>query len=38
MQKTVHAILTDASARQEMQVEVRLSEEFSAGRPWYGKQ
>lgn len=35
MQKTVAAILSDASARQSERVTEKLSAEFSAGLPWF---
>ena len=35
MQKTVAAILSDASARQRMQAAAKLDAEFSAGWPWW---
>ncbi len=38
MQKTVTAILSDASARVEDQVTAKLSAEFSAGWPWFNKE
>jgi hypothetical protein len=38
MQKTLFAILSDASARQDQKVVASLSEEFSAGFPWYNKE
>jgi hypothetical protein len=37
MKSTLFAILTDADARQDQQVAAHLSEEFSAGSPWYNK-
>lgn len=37
MQKTLLTILTDASARRSEQVMANLSEEFTAGFPWYSK-
>lgn len=38
MQKTLFAILSDASVRQDQQVVASLSEEFSAGFPWYSNE
>lgn len=38
MQKTLFAILSDAEARQAAQISAKLSEEFSAGFPWFDKQ
>jgi len=35
MQKTVLAILSDASARQHDQIAANLNAEFSAGWPWF---
>lgn len=35
MQKTIAAILSDASARKTDQVAAKLSSEFSAGFPWW---
>lgn len=37
MKNTLFAILTDTDARQDKQVADRLSEEFSAGSPWFNK-
>lgn len=34
---TLHAILTDADIRQASAVEARLSQEASAGTPWYNE-
>ncbi len=38
MQKTVAAILSDASARQSGKVAAKLNTEFSAGFPWFNKE
>jgi hypothetical protein len=38
MKNTLFAILTDASARQDTQVAAHLSEEFSAGAPWFNRE
>jgi len=38
MQKTLFAILSDAEARQDEQIVTSLSQEFSAGFPWFNKQ
>ena len=38
MQKTLFAILTDASARQNEEVIANLSQEFSVGFPWYNSE
>ncbi len=38
MQKTIFAILSDANARQDTQIMASLSDEFSAGFPWYNKE
>ncbi len=35
MQKTLAAVLTDASARQDSTVAAKLGTEMSAGYPWY---
>jgi hypothetical protein len=35
MKNTLFAILTDADARESTQVAANLSEEFSAGAPWF---
>lgn len=37
MKKTLFAILTDADARQDKQITANLTEEFSAGIPWFNK-
>jgi len=38
MQKTLFAILSDASVRDDQQIIASLSQEFSAGFPWYNKE
>lgn len=35
MEDTIHAILTDPSARKPTDIETRLASELSAGAPWY---
>jgi hypothetical protein len=35
MKNTLYAILTDTEARESTQVAANLSEEFSAGAPWF---
>jgi hypothetical protein len=37
MQKTLLAILSDETMRQDEKIVAKLSEEFSAGFPWYSK-
>lgn len=35
MDATIQAILTDAQVRDAQEVEARMSEELSAGAPWF---
>lgn len=37
MKNTLFAILTDADVRQESQIAAQVSQEFSAGAPWFNK-